>query len=56
MFAINGRYVAPRTDYRSIFWEIMRDHMGVGTGSLETIFPGYTAAGLAAQEPGIIQI
>lgn len=56
MFAINGRYVSPRTDYRSIFWEIMRDHMGAAPGSLETIFPGYTAAGLAAQEPGIIQI
>jgi uncharacterized protein (DUF1501 family) len=56
MFGVRNRYLSPRTDYRSVFWEIMRDHMGTSPSSVETVFPGYTAAGLAAQEPGIIQV
>ncbi len=55
MFGIDGRYLLQQTDYRSVFWEVLRDHMGAGVGSLEGIFPGYTAAGLGGQELGLIQ-
>jgi uncharacterized protein (DUF1501 family) len=54
MFGDNGRYLLLRTDYRAIFWEILRDHMGASPGGLETIFPGYTAANLGAQELGLV--
>lgn len=54
MFEINGRYLSPRTDYRSVFWEIMRNHMGADPAVVDTIFPNYTSLGLAAQEPGIV--
>ena len=53
MFGINGRYLLQRTDYRAIFWEILRDHMGASPGSVDAIFPGYSGAGLASQEPGL---
>jgi uncharacterized protein (DUF1501 family) len=52
MFAKDGRYVSLRTDYRAIFWEILRDHMGADPAKVETVFPGYTALGLT--EPGLI--
>ena len=55
MFGVNGRYLAHETDYRTVFWEMLRDHMEAPAGSVETIFPGYTAAGLASQELGLIQ-
>ena len=48
------RYVAPGVDFRSIFWEIMRDHLGASPASVEATFPGYTAQGLASQELGFI--
>ena len=48
-----ARYLAHLTDYRAIFWEIMRDHMGAAPATLESVFPGYTAAGLAGQELGL---
>ena len=52
MFGVEDRYLLERTDYRAVFWEILRDHMGAG-GSADAVFPGYTAAGLGAQElPG----
>ncbi len=54
MFASEGRYLLERTDYRAVFWEVLRDHMGAGPASVETMFPGYTAAGLPAQELGLI--
>lgn len=54
MLAVNGRYLERRTDYRALFWEILRDHMGASPASLEAIFPGYTALGLAAQELGVV--
>ena len=53
MFGVDGRYLLERTDYRAVFWEILRDHMG-GVSTPEAIFPGYTAAGLGAQELGLI--
>ena len=54
MFGVDGRYLLQRTDYRAVFWEILRDHMGAGVGSVDSVFPGYTASGLANQELGLI--
>jgi uncharacterized protein (DUF1501 family) len=51
---IDGRFLAEQTDFRSIFWEVLRDHMGAPPAQVETHFPGYTAGGLAAQELGLI--
>jgi uncharacterized protein (DUF1501 family) len=52
MFGDSGRYLLVRTDYRAIFWEILRDHMGADPGKAEAIFPGYDALGL--EEAGLI--
>jgi hypothetical protein len=52
MFADAGRYVSLRTDYRAIFWEILRDHMGADPAKVNTVFPGYTGLGLT--ELGLI--
>lgn len=54
MFGVNNRYLLERTDYRAVFWEILRDHMGADPASVEAVFPGYTALGLASQELGLI--
>lgn len=54
MFGVGGRYLAHRTDYRAIAWEILRDHMGADVATRETIFPGYGALGLDAHELGLI--
>jgi uncharacterized protein (DUF1501 family) len=54
MYGVNGRYLLERTDYRAIFWEILRDHMGASPAAVEGVFPGYTAAGLDAQELGLV--
>lgn len=54
MFGVDNRYLLERTDYRAIFWEILRDHMGASPAAVETVFPGYTAGGLAAQELGLL--
>jgi uncharacterized protein (DUF1501 family) len=54
MYADSGRYLQLRTDYRSIFWEVLRDHMGADTAGVEAIFPGYTAGNLGAQELGLV--
>ncbi len=56
MFGFAGRYLAVNTDFRAIFWEILRDHMGVGSVTVEEVFPGYTAAGIGAQELGLISL
>ncbi len=53
MFDVDGRYLKERTDYRSIFWEILRDHMGASGVPVETIFPGYASLGLGSGELGI---
>jgi uncharacterized protein (DUF1501 family) len=52
MFGDSGRYLLVRTDYRAIFWEILRDHMGADPGKADAIFPGYGALGL--EEAGLI--
>jgi len=52
MFGVSGRYLLMRTDYRAIFWEILRDHMGAAPTSADTVFPGYTGLGLS--ELGLI--
>jgi uncharacterized protein (DUF1501 family) len=52
LFAKDGRYVSLRTDYRALFWEILRDHMGADPATADTVFPGYTGLGLT--EPGLI--
>ncbi|MCP3978232.1 MAG: DUF1501 domain-containing protein [bacterium] len=54
MFGVDGRYLLERTDYRSIFWEILRDHMGAAAGGVDNIFPSYTSLGLGSQELGVI--
>lgn len=46
MFGVSGRYLLHTTDYRAIFWEILRDHMGAAPSSADTVFPGYTSLGL----------
>lgn len=54
MLGVDGRYLAHETDYRSIFWEILRDHMGAATGSVDAVFPSYTGLGLGSGELGFI--
>jgi len=56
MFGVEGRYLLEQTDYRAVFWEILRDHMGAGASTADTVFAGYTALGLGAQELGLIQV
>ncbi len=45
----NGRYLAKRTDFRSVFGEVFTRHFGDSTSLLDQIIPGYTAA--AAKDP-----
>ena len=47
MFGDSGRYLLVGTDYRAIFWEILRDHMGASASAADTVFPGYSSLGLA---------
>jgi uncharacterized protein (DUF1501 family) len=54
MFEIGGRHLSPATDYRSVYWEIMRDHMGADPALADSIFPNYTSLGLASQELGLV--
>jgi uncharacterized protein (DUF1501 family) len=56
MFGINGRYLLQTTDYRSVMWEIMRDHMGAAPATRDTLFPNYTALGLASGELGLLNV
>jgi len=46
MFGDSARYLSVRTDYRAIFWEILRDHMGADVAKVNTVFPNYTGLGL----------
>ena len=46
MFSVDGNYLSHRTDYRALFWELLRDHMGANPSSSDTVFPGYSSAGL----------
>ena len=52
MLADAGRYLLMRTDYRAIFWEILRDHMGADPAKVDAVFPGYSGLGL--QEVGLV--
>jgi uncharacterized protein (DUF1501 family) len=54
MLGVEGRYLLERTDYRSVFWELLRDHMGADPATVEDVFPGYGALGLPSQELGLI--
>jgi uncharacterized protein (DUF1501 family) len=56
MFGVDGRYLLERTDYRAVFWEILRDHMGAPAAAADTVFPGYTSLGLPSHELGLIQV
>jgi uncharacterized protein (DUF1501 family) len=56
MYGVQGRYLLERTDYRAVFWEILRDHMGANAAGVESIFPGYTALGLGSQELGLVGV
>jgi uncharacterized protein (DUF1501 family) len=56
MFGLSDRYLLQATDFRAIFWEMLRDHMESDPGSRETVFPGYGAAGLPGQELGLISV
>jgi len=53
MFGVEGRYLLERTDHRSVFWELLRDHMGASPTLADVVFPGYTSQGLGAQELGL---
>lgn len=56
MFGVDERYLLHRTDFRSIFWEILRDHMGVSSSSADVVFPGYSSSGLGAGELGLVSV
>ncbi len=44
----NGRYVAHRTDFRTVYYELLTRHMGDPDGKIDTILPNYTQ--LTAQD------
>lgn len=52
MFGDSGRYLAVRTDYRAVFWEILRDHMGADASKVNDVFPNYASLGL--EELGLV--
>jgi hypothetical protein len=43
----NGRYLAHRTDYRAVYGELVRRHLGDPGSRIDAIIPGYS--GLASQ-------
>ncbi|UCF68284.1 MAG: DUF1501 domain-containing protein [Acidobacteriota bacterium] len=54
LFGDEGRDLSEVTDYRAVFWEILRDHMGAEPLAADAIFPGYSLLGLT--EPGIVGV
>lgn len=44
IFAVNGRYLSHRTDFRAVFAEIFTRHFGDSPAALDTIIPGYNEA------------
>ena len=46
MFSNGNRDVSITTDYRAIFWEILRDHMGAAPANADVVFPNYSSLGL----------
>lgn len=53
MFSKSGRYLARRTDFRSVFGEIFTHHFGDSEAMLDTIMPGYSNA--ASAHPATFQ-
>ncbi len=41
VFGASSRYLSRSVDYRSVFGEIVRDHMGATASQLEDVIPGY---------------
>jgi uncharacterized protein (DUF1501 family) len=56
LFGDDGRYLHVETDFRAVFWELLRDHMGANPATVDAIFPNYTALGLGSQELGLINV
>ncbi len=52
IFAHDNRDLETITDYRSVFWEILRDHMGALPSNADNVFPNYSA--LSLPELGLI--
>lgn len=44
MFKVNDRYLSHRTDFRSVFGDIFKNHFGVNEGDLDDIIPAYSIA------------
>lgn len=44
LLSVNNRYVAHRTDFRSVFGEIFTGHFGDAPALVDQIIPGYSAA------------
>ena len=45
MFGVSNRYLKRAIDYRSVFGELIRDHLGATQAQLNRIIPGYAIAG-----------
>ncbi len=56
LYGVEGRYLNVQTDFRSVLWEILRDHMGAAPSTVDTVFPNYTSLGLGSQELGLINV
>lgn len=41
LFGVSSRYLSRSVDYRSVFGEVIRRHLGVTQAQLNTIIPGY---------------
>ena len=43
LFSADNKYVAPRTDYRVLYAEILQDHFALDAGVRDQVLPGYSA-------------
>jgi uncharacterized protein (DUF1501 family) len=55
MFGASARYLQRCVDYRSVFGEIIRDHLGATQNQLNRILPGYANEGLYKLKDGGVQ-
>ena len=46
MLGVEGRYLIHRIDHRAPFWKNLCDHLGADPAAADTVFPGYSTAGL----------
>jgi len=46
MFQVGGRYLRRTVDYRSVFGEVLRNHLGVTATQLQRVIPGYASEGV----------